>query len=337
MRATQIREHALAGSRWLVAHQNTDGSWIGLPDPKMDAFYKGAWALTLTGELPTAHRVLDYAKQHFLTSDGDFLPREHPWHHEIHYPYANAYFVVGSMITGRYEISVPAIRFLLGQQNPVSGGFHSVRTDAGRSSRCDSMSTGAAGMACLAAGELAAARGAADFLGQLVALQPTPADRFFCAIEANGRLGTDAKEADEAWWRIVDTHTENQCWYAVGLPFAFLVQMAQATGEMRYRELAEWFFDFQLCCVDPWDGGSSGKGGWGAAMCYRITGENRYRDIALRVADQIVALQNPDGGWAANVSGGDVSMLTNPDLDTSAEFTLWLALISSQILARDGK
>ena len=338
MTAKQFREHALMGSRWLVKHQNPDGSWIGLDDPKMDAFYKGAWALTLTGEPAAGQRLLSYVRRHFLTPDGDFTPRGHPWHSAVHHPYANAYFIVGSLIAGRYEISAPAIRFLLGQQDPDHGGFYSQRTEAGEKIRSDTMSTGAAGMACLAAGQMEAARSAADYLARIIELQPAPTDRFYTAIEADGALGTDAKDADEAWWRIVDTHTENQCWYAVGLPFAFLIQMAEATGETRYRELAQWFFDFQLRCVDPWDGGSSGKGGWGAAMLYRITGETRYRDIAVHVADQIIARQNADGGWAFPSSEEDQSRtpgLSNMDLDATAEFILWLTLISSHILARD--
>ena len=340
MIAKEFREHALMGSRWLKEHQNPDGGWMGLDDPKMDAFYKGAWALTVTGEQAAAHRLLDYVREHFLTPDGDFSQRGHPWHSAIHHPYANAYFIVGSLIAGRYEISTPAIRFLLGQQDPDHGGFYSQRTEAGKKFRSDTMSTGAAGLACLAAGQMAAARSAANYLTRIVELQPAPVDRFFTTIETDGNLGTDAKDADEAWWRIVDTHTENQCWYAVGLPFSFLVQMAEATGEARYRELAQWFFDFQQRCVDPWDGGSSGKGGWGAAMLYRITGETRYRDVAFHVAGQIIARQNADGGWAFPSSEDEpirAPGLSNMDLDATAEFILWLSLISGHILARDGE
>ena len=223
MTAQSFWEHALMGSRWLVEHQSPDGSWIGLDNPKMDAFYKGSWTLTLTGQPMAAQRLLNYARQHFLTVDGDFLPREHPWHTAVHYPYANAYFIIGSMIAGRYEITTPAVQFLLSQQDPDRGGFYSLRAKPAQKNRCDTMSTGAAGVACLAAGQIEAARRAADSLAHMIELQPTPADRFFTTIEANGKLGTAPKDADEAWWRIIDTHAENQCWYAVGLPFAFLI------------------------------------------------------------------------------------------------------------------
>lgn len=337
MSAKRFWDHALMGARWLAEHQNPDGSWIGLDDPKMDAFYKGSWALTLTGRPAAVQRLLNYAGQLFLTEDGDFLPRQHPWHSTVHYPYANAYFIVGSIMAGRYEITAPAVRFLLSQQNTDHGGFYALRTEPGQKNRCDTMSAGAAGVACLAAGQVEAARRVADYLAHLIELQPAPNDRFFTTIEADGKLGTEPQDDAEAWWRIIDTHTENQCWYAVGLPLAFLIQLAEATGKPHHRELARWFFDFQSRCTGPWDGGSSGKGGWACAMLYRITGEPHYRDIAFHVANHIVARQNADGGWTSSAPKDSTgpSRLRNMDLDATAELTLWLALISTHVLARD--
>jgi hypothetical protein len=337
MTAQQIWERALRGSQWLVEHQNPDGSWIGLSDPQVDAFYKGSWALTLTGQPTAVQRSLNYARQHFLTADGDFVPRGHPWHTNVHYVYANVYFIIGSMMAGRYEVAMPAVRFLLSQQDPDHGGVYSRRTETGQKELCDTMSAGAAGVALLAAGQMDAARRVAGFLAHIVDLQPAADDRFYTTVEADGQLGTQIKEA-EAFWRIVDTHTENQCWYAVGLPFAFLIRLAEATGESRYRDLAQWYFDFQLRCVDPWDGGSSGKAGWGCAMLYRITGETRYRDVAFHVANNIMGWQDADGGWASLGKGygeTDEPALTNADFDATSEFTLWLALIASNVLARD--
>jgi len=342
MTAEQLWKQALMGSRWLVERQNPDGSWIGLDEPKIDAFYKGSWPLLLTGQPVAAHRSLTYVRQHLMTADGDFLPRGHPWHTNVHYVYANVYFVIGSMAAGRYDVAMPAVRFLLSQQDLDHGGLYSRRVQAGQKEICDTMSAGAAGVALLAAGQIGAAQRVADFLSQIVRLQPAPDDRFYSTIDADGTLGTEFGD-DEAFWRVIETQVENQCWYALGLPFAFLVRMAEAADrgsdrEASYRELARWFFDFQLRCVGPWDGGSSGKAGWGCAMLYRITGETQYRDIALHVADMIVGKQGADGGWAS--SGGAYGeiheqALTNADFDVTSEYTLWLALIAANLMARD--
>jgi hypothetical protein len=297
----------------------------------VDGFYKGSWALVLTGHLPEAHRSLDYAARHFMTDDGDFVPRAHPWHRGVHYVYANSYFVLGSTAACRYEIAVPAIRFILGLQDPRHGGIPSALVTEGETTVCDTMSASAAGVALLAAGELEAACQLAGFFAWMIELQPDPRRRFYTRSTADGALITKVTP-DDAFAGVIDTLLPDQCWYAVGLPFAFLTQLADATGESRYAELAQWFFDFQLRCVNPWDGGSSGKAGWACAMRYRSTGDRAYREIALRVARYITHLQDDDGGWVSVAGDGP---LTNAAMDVSAEYSLWCALIAANLLARD--
>ena len=295
------------------------------------------------GEATAAERVFDYVRHHFLQPDGDFLPREHAWHSEIHYQYANGWFIIGTQKQGRYDISVPAVRFLLSQQDPNHGGFYALKSLAGAKKRSDTMSTGIAGVACLAAGRLEEAEKAAGCLELMIDMQPTPTERFYTTLEADGRLGIAYPE-DEDCWRVIDTQRPEQCWYAVELPYTFALLMHQATGDARYARLAQWFFDFQERCVDPWDGGSSGKAAWGCSMLYRITGEERYRDIALQVAGNYMACQTPAGwfDWGGKAAYGTeegddhVPDLSASDFDGTSEVVVWLGLIGSNLLARDG-
>jgi hypothetical protein len=67
-------------------------------------------------------------------------------------------------------------------------------------------------------------------------------------------------------------------------------------------------------------------------MLYRLTGENRYREIALQVAQYIVERQDDDGGWTRAFGDGSI---TNAAMDVSAEYTLWSTLIAANLLARD--
>jgi hypothetical protein len=333
----RVLEHALMGSKWLLEHQNTNGSWIDLENAKVDAFYKASWALLVTGQHAAAQRALNYTVLNFFNTEGDFIPREHPSHKKVHYLYPNAYFVVGSMIAGRYEIAIPAVDFLLSHQDPDHGGFYSRYTDSGRKNLSDTISTSAAGLACLAAGRIDAARRAGEFLENIVDMQPAPNDRFFTTIQPNGRLCTDLNHDKETFLRIIDVKKENQCWYAIGLPLAFLIQFASATGERRYRDLAQWCFNFQMRCVNPWDGSDSGKAAWGCAMIYRMTGVKRYLEIASYIAENILSKQNSDGSWLLQEGGcykPDKQAYSNGDFDLTSEYTLWLSLISSNISAR---
>ena len=340
----QCLESAKRGVAWLLKQQGTDGGWKVLDNAPIDAYYKAGWAFGLMGEAAAAERALDYVKQHLLQSDGDFLPRGDAWYIDIHYQYANGWITTGAQKQGRYDVSMPAVRFLLTQQDPDHGGFYAQRAAAGQKRRSDTMSSGIAGIACLATGQMDAARKLAGCFEHMIEMQPAPAERFYMTIEANGQLGTKFPE-DEAGWRVIEVGQKDQVWYAVGLPFVFSVLLHQATGEERYAKLAQWFFDFQSRCVNPWDGSSSGKAAWGCSILYHMTGEQRYRDIALHVARIFMGCQTPDGwfqwggqpAYGGGATGGQKREFTPDDFDITAEYVVWLGLIGSNLLARDKK
>lgn len=337
-------ETATRGVNWLLSQQNPDGSWKALDKAPIDAYYKAAWAFNITGQTTAAERVISYVKHNLLQPDGDLLPRNDPWYVSVHYQYANAWVITGSQKQGRYDVSVPALKFLLTQQDPSHGGFYSLKGSATDRKRSDTMSSGISGIALLATGQLDAARRLADHFKWMADMQPEPQSKFYLTVDPNGRLVTEFP-SDEAFWRVVDTKRRDQCWYAVGLPFTFTMLLHQATGDKRYADTSKWYFDFQSRCVNPWDGGSSGKAGWGCSVLYRITGEERYRDIALQVAKNQMNSQLPDGSFAWKVPGQGYGAatapspqqrkLTNDDFDIATEFVVWQSLIGSNLLARD--
>ena len=331
---------------WLLKQQGPDGGWSVLDVPMADAYYKAGWAFALMGETAAAERSFDFVKRNLQKSDGDFAPRSHLWHREITYQYANGWFIAGAQKLGRYDVSMPAMQFLLTQQHPEHGGFYSQRAEAGERRRSDTMSTGIAGVACLATGHIGAARKVADCYNRMIEMQPAPEERFYTTLEADGRLGIQFP-ADETRWRVVDATQADQCDYAVGLPFAYAVLLHEATGEQRYAELAQWFFEFQTRSVNPWDGSSGGKAAWGCSKLYRKTGDRRYKDIALHVARSFMACQTPEGWvqWGLRAAsygettepGGEGHVFTYGDFDITSEYVVWLGLIGSNLLARDGE
>jgi hypothetical protein len=239
---------------------------------------------------------------------------------------------------------MPALRFLLSQQDPDHGCFYALKAAPGEKKRSDTTSSGIAGIACLATGQIDAAKKLAVGLEKMIEMQPAPGDGFYTTIEANGELGTDFPE-DETWWRLIDTKQKDQCWYAVGLPFTFFVFLHQATGEQRYAELAEWFFDFQTRCVNAFERGSVGKAGWGCSVLYRTTGDERYHEPAIQMCRDMMMLQGPEGWF---FSGGEPAygaaapsdrpeVIAEPgDIDGNAEVTCWLAPIASNLDAWAG-
>ena len=336
---TQCIDSARKGVAWLLDHQRPDGSWKYLPNPPLDAYYRAGWTLGLMGEVAAAERALDYVKRNFLAPDGDFTGRENGWYKTVHYPYPNAILVYGAQRLGRYDLAIPGLRFLLSQQDPTYGGFYMARAEPGYRANSNTISTAMAGVACLATGQVEAARKAGDWLCRLVEMQPAPEERFYTTTKPDGSVRTDYS-SEESRWHAVEVKVETQCWYAVGLPFAFAILLHQATSEKRYDDLAQWLLDFQLRCVNPWDGPSSGKAAWACSMLYRLTGERRYRDIALHVAGNFISRQTPEGwfkGWlyVPPKSGEGEHVLTVRQFESTLEFSQWLGLIGENLLARD--
>ncbi|MHB1134008.1 MAG: hypothetical protein ACYC4L_16700 [Chloroflexota bacterium] len=338
---TQCIESARRGVAWLLNQQNSDGSWKHLPEPPVDAYYRASWTLGLMGEAAAAERSLNFLKQRFLTPEGDLTLRENAWYHYVHYPYQNGIVVAGAHRLGRFDVAVPALRFMLGLQDPQHGGFYMVLPGQGEKAPSNTKSTAMCGIACLMAGQMEAALRAGDWLNGLVEMQPAPAERFYTTTKPDGSLRTDYGEA-EARWHMVEIKEPSQCWYAIGLPFAFAVMLYEATGEKRYADLAQWFHELHLRCVNPWDGSSSGKGAWACSMLYRLTGEQRYREAALHVAGNFVVRQTPEGwfkGWAyvPPAPGADPTLLTVRQFESTLEFGQWLGLIGENLLARDSE
>ena len=329
---------ARRGVEWLLDQQTATGNWRQLEAEVYDAYYKGSWALASAGHLDAAHRLLTHVRRTFLAPDGDLEPRLSPLHTSIARHYSSAYAVLGAQKLDRYEIAAPAMRFLSSQQDPDHGGFYSIRIQPGERGRSDSMSTAMCGVACLAAGQTAAAVRAGDCLVRMVEMQPAPGERFYTTLDEQGRLITDfAPEMTE--WRVVQTGQLKQRWFAAGLPFAFALLLSEATGEKRFSRLADELFAFQLRGADPWDVPSSGKAGWGCSILYRETGEPHYREIALRVAQQIMGYQTPEGYFllGATPAGASEPSTFAPFIyDVTAEFVLWLTLIANNVLALDG-
>lgn len=322
-----IRQSADKGAKWLSEHQTDSGSWHGINTPNVDGYYKSIWALAHTGYPDEAHVALEYVTGEFLNDKGNLTGREDFGLSDVHHLYPNFYVIRGSAGIDRYDVAELCLRFLSNQQDSEFGGFYS---DVTSRRLLDTVSCGAAGLACLARGRLDAAIRAGEFLQHLHEQQRPIGDEFYTTMTAGGDLLRTGFDDKYRWWRSVDANESGQCWYAVGLPFSFIVQLAEATGREQFFDLAESLFDFQQACTSAWSGGSSGKGGWGCAMLYRLTGQHKYRDAALTVGEYLISRQSEDGGWLPQ-SAENSDELTNLFYDTTAEFTLWQSLIAANL------
>lgn len=328
--ADVFAEAARRGSDFMAGRLDEDGSYPGAPDD-IACYYKAPWAFLVTGRPLEANRVLDHIKRHFVRPDGDvahadgrksdidFLESEYR-------NYANVWVVMGAQKLGRFDVSYPAMRFLLQLQDERTGGFLSGRPDVDAFVRLDALTTSFNGQMCLYMGHEREAERAGAFLVDLLEAQPDR-DRFFPTRDLDGTLVLDAPDPSQRLHRVVDARAERQWYFHVGHPAGFLNELYSISGDERFRTAAQGYLDFaRRCREDVYAYPPAGKLAWGSATSYRVTREGGARATAERIGRYLLQIQNADGSW--RYDGLFDSMEDQPlvtTLDLTHEFVSWLA------------
>ena len=110
----------------------------------------------------------------------------------------------------------------------------------------------------------------------------------------------------------------DQAFFNPGIAAAFLCRLFQVTQERKWLDLAIEYMRFAEGASDElFRLIRAGKVGWAASLLFRITGEQKYRAMALRIGDNLVRLQSPQGYWSG------VGQQT-PNFDSTAERVVWM-------------
>jgi len=323
MTLENYRKVANESAKWLADRQNPDGSIDPAENGLIDVFYKVVTALTLNGFPEKAERLLEFIKTRNMAPDGDFPePRGNAWYSTVLYPYQNGYIIMAAQRLGRFDISYPAARFLITQQDAKHNGVYSARHPLGERGESDAVSTAISGLSWVFTGYLDPAVKAAGWLEWVLENQPDLSKGFYFTMDTDGQLITTYPE-DQAPHRFIGTKEPDQIWFFVGLAIPFFAELYLATGTSRYLDLAKRYNDFLETCTEARHGPSSGKQGWGTALLYRITKEKRYLDTALDIADYIVDIR-PDGQESWGSTDGNI---TPVDCDLTGEYSMWLIKI----------
>jgi hypothetical protein len=308
------------GAEWLLALQQADGS---LKDTNcVEAYYKAPFGLIVTGHNPQAERMFDYIERRFLKQDGDLDGTGVEWWERFRI-YPHAWLTIAAVMRGRFRMARSLLGILLAYHHSPSGGFFT-STDGCKQQqgRQEIMSTSIAGLACLWSGSLEAALRAGGWLRQIHDAQPDLSKGLYQVWDTRAGLVTEFP-GDEAKSYLVDAAQPGQWYFQYGVSAAFLSALAAATQANEWLELAHKFlYASKHCREDVYLRPASGKIGWGAAWCYRLSGDPADREICLAVIEGLRALQNDDGSWSASGIRRDRSLPGFvPDVDVTAEFT----------------
>jgi hypothetical protein len=299
-----------------LQYQQPDGGyiWEGYAN---DAYHKQAYSWAIAGHVAEAHRLLNWVRDNTQLTDGELQ----------HYNgdlYKYSWFFQGAHRLGRFDLSHPAMQFLLSCQAPC-GGFP-WRTDA---PYVQSGSTCWTGISALYFGQLQVARQAAEWAISLLHQQPEEG-RFYFLTTRYGELVTP-QTTPEADALHIDVTLPKQWHWEVGLPLQLMCRMYMATGMSKYLDYAWRFFEFMQSCYDDafgWAG--SGKSSLGAALLYQITGDKRPMQATMAFADFLVETQYPEGGWRDETEPDELLIY----IDHAAEFNIWLQELAACLASR---
>lgn len=325
MNTIEIWESAERGCRWLTSRLEPDGRFRG--STAVVDHYKAPFALLMTGCVRESERILDYVSAQLLEKGGDLKGVSERFAQFRIYPHC--WLAVAALMRGRFALARMLLGVIQRYRDPRTGGFFA--TAAG----CDAaegqqeiMTTSMAGLACLWAGDFEAARGAGAWLQRIHAAQPDPALGLYTTWHSRNGLVIDYPP-EEAKFFLVDTAGTRQFYFHYGIAAAFLACLAEATGQSSWLQLARRFLgELRHFPPDVLGEIRSGKVGWGAAWTYRASREPSDRVIALKAAEGLQALQNPDGSWPHPDESAYGDDRPDGSVDITAELAGHLACIA---------
>jgi hypothetical protein len=310
---------AQRGAKWLRARQRPDGSLEGTSS--VGDYYKAPFALTVTGHLAEADRLLRYVAGRFLKKDGQLDGTGVDWFDAFRL-YPHAWLTLAAFMRGRFEMAYPLLGVVLACHDDRTGGFFGT-TEGSRNRRGpqEVMSTSMAGLACLWGGRVDVARATGGWLRNLHAAQPDLTRGLYVVWDSAAGLVTSFSEQDAVSF-LVDARRPAQWYFEYGIAAAFLSSLSAATGEPTWLELAQQFLRAtRHCREDVYRQPASGKIAWGGAWTYRLSRDPEDRRIAEAAADGLRALQDAEGWWSGlGVYEREKAGRLEPNVDVTNEF-----------------
>ena len=314
----RFRQARDRGGRYLLDQVGEDGGF-GDPELGVTEYYKVPAALLVCGFSSAANSLLRWIRRHGFLPNGDFGPRPASALNSYYYTYHNAWVIKAAHRLGAFDLAQRGMDFLLGFHDPAGGGFYSHPTERNPATEQDLWVVSGCGWCALYTGRLDVARGVGGWMRRMMDDQPNYPEELWTVYSRSRGLITDVID-DDFRYVLTGDESRDQSFYHPGIAAGFLCRLYKATGEAEWLELAREYmrfcdyvgdYHFQLL--------RAGKVGWASSMLYSLTREEKYRDMAIRVGDNLVDAQMEDGAWAWPEMG-----LTGPHNDITAEMVVWL-------------
>ena len=312
--AQRVRRARDRGFAYLLQQQREDGGF-GPPERGLTDYYKVPTAFLVCGGSDSCNRLCHWIRENGMLPNGDFGPRPQEAHGYF-YIYYNSWVIIGAHRQGHFDLSFRGMQFLQPFWDEESGGFYSSATERTAHTRQDLWVVSGGGQAALYTGHVAMARGVGRWMKRLMELQPNYPDQLFSVFSRAQGLHTTPDPDDELRYVLDRGAQRDQYFFHPGIAAGFLANLHEATGEMewldlacQYMVLAEGASEFLLATL------RAGKVAWGSSLLFRLTGQKKYGELAMRVGNNLLASQSSQGFWQTEYINRN---------DATAEIVVWL-------------
>ena len=314
------------GGNYILKHMRPDGT--------IENSHKGVWcywgvpiALAVSGHSAAAGRFFSWIRNNVFTPEGDFGTSEEK-KQSGSYAYQNAWLIEGAHRLGQFDLSLRGMDFITPFWDPESGGFYSSYDQRGEDTEMEIYVTSGCGRAAVYTNRLDVARGVGRFLRTVLDEQPNYPQKLYSVYTRRKGLHADPGPNNTMHFVMSQDSKEDQQFFNPGIAGGFLARLYQATGESEWLELAKRYIYFAEIASDhliTLPGLRQGKTGWGASVLYTLTGEVKYRELAIRIGDSILSYQAEEGYWYGH------SPDKTPSINLTGEMVIWLDEISQAV------
>ena len=294
------------GLEFLMGQLRPDGGF-GPEERGVTDYYKVISVLNVCGETLHANRLCKWIRENGITPEGDFGPRPADAFQYSH-AYYNSWGVGGARRMGQYDLAMRGFDFLMDFHDPESGGFYSSPTERSASTLQDIWVVCGCARAALTVGRIDVAEGVGRWLEEVFRQQPNFPEQIFGVYSRERGLIIDPDPADEIRYVCNRDAQEDQFFFNPGISVGVLARLYLATGKPKWLDLA---MNFPSMVDDAPDylfrSLRAGKDSWAASNLYTVTGLEKYRDITIKVANNLVDRQTEKGSWDSVIGENDAT------------------------------
>ncbi|ENZ77862.1 MAG: hypothetical protein AB1670_01075 [Pseudomonadota bacterium] len=124
----------------------------------------------------------------------------------------------------------------------------------------------------------------------------------------------------------IELNRGGQIYWFLGFSMRVLAQLFRATGDQAWLTLGHRVGGLVgRCQPDIYNSATSAKVAWGAAEMYAVSGDRRYFDLSMRIADWLISTQEPGGIWLRRPQYERIeAQPLSVSLDTSLERVVYM-------------